>query len=100
MGYYKRLDSEQQAEVDRTVRWWRDNHENIPTYVMHRILADKKLLDDLMDAWDYEIFKTPSRKRPAKSDWSMTHKQAKTFIGTMFTLSAVTLTLVIVLVSL
>lgn len=95
MGYYKQIDAEQQAEVDRVVRWWRDNHKHIPNYVMSRILADKKLLDDLMEAYEFDLFKSTRRVRKPKADWSMSHGQAKTFVLTMFILWAVAFALVV-----
>lgn len=49
MGYYKQQQIEQ--DVDRIVAWY-GAHDKLPVYVMNRILADKKLLEDLVEAWE------------------------------------------------
>jgi hypothetical protein len=49
MGYYKQQEIEQ--DVDRIVAWY-GAHDKLPVYIMNRILADKKLLDDLVEAWE------------------------------------------------
>jgi len=98
MGYFKKLDVEQQSEVDRIVRWWRDNHEQIPSYVMSRVLVDDKLLDDLVTAYEEQLELLPRRQRPSKNSWAMNHRQAKTFILAMVTLWAVAFTLIVLVV--
>jgi hypothetical protein len=49
MGYYKQQAIEQ--DVDRIVAWY-GAHDKLPVYIMNRILADKKLLEDLVEAWE------------------------------------------------
>jgi hypothetical protein len=49
MGYYK--NQEVENDVDRIVAWY-GAHDKLPVYIMNRILADKKLLEDLVEAWE------------------------------------------------
>lgn len=98
MGYFKKIDAEQQSEVDRIVRWWRDNHNQIPSYVMSRVLVDEELLNDLVTAYEEQLELLPRRQRPPKNSWAMNHRQAKTFILTMFTLWVVVFALVLLVV--
>jgi hypothetical protein len=49
MGYYKQQEIDR--DVDRIVAWY-GAHADLPVYIMNRILADKKLLDDVVEAWE------------------------------------------------
>ena len=51
MGYYKRLEVEEQAEIDRIVAWYGSN-KDLPDYVLNYILSQKQLLEDVIVLWE------------------------------------------------
>lgn len=106
MGYYKNIDASQQEDVDRIVRWWKENNNQIPEYVMKRVLADEKLLGDLLDAWEARTYAPKpasshvSLQQPAKkqkADWSMGSKETKMFVWVYITTMALVLAGVVAL---
>lgn len=89
MGYYKQIDSETQANIDRIVRWYNEHQETVPAYILRRILSDVDLLDDMIDTWEEIPEPLPvtrhvalrSRHRKPATDWSMTSGQGKVFVA-------------------
>ena len=89
MGYYKNIDTEVQANVDRIVRWYKDHQETVPAYMLNRILSDPDLLDEMIDTWEEIPEPLPvtrhvalrSRHRKPATDWSMTSGQGKMFVA-------------------
>ena len=89
MGYYKNIDSEEQANLDRIVRWYREHKQAVPAYILERILVDRELLDDLINTWEeipeplpatQHVALRPRHRKPA-TDWSMTSGQGKVFVA-------------------
>tara|TARA_R100001460_G_scaffold2077_6_gene7092 strand:- start:488 stop:814 length:327 start_codon:yes stop_codon:yes gene_type:complete len=88
MGYYNKLEVEQQAKIDSIVRWYQAHADVLPAYLLNRILADDELLTTVIELWE----ETPRRRSASdhvalqvtnskpKTDWSMTSDQAKIFI--------------------
>jgi len=101
MGYYKNIDADQQDKVDRIVRWYKENENILPPYIMKRILADGDLVNVLVEQWQEIPEPMPASRhvalradrRKPKADWSMTSQEGKTF----FVVSATTILLILAL---
>lgn len=85
MGYYKEQALEE--DVDRIVAWY-GAHDKLPVYIMNRILADKKLLEDLVEAWEsrqshptYTARKNARRRETYVSPDKFTRDQKVILVG-------------------
>ena len=68
MGYYNKLQVEEQAEIDRIVAWYGANRQ-LPTYLLTHILGSKQLLEDVVALWEMggaEDFTVPAPKQTRK----------------------------------
>jgi len=88
MGYYNRVEVEQQAKIDSIVRWYKHHANVLPAYLLNRILADDKLLETVIELWEETPRPKPAKQHVSlqatnskpKTDWSMTSDQGKVFI--------------------
>jgi hypothetical protein len=63
VGYYNKLEVEQNADIDRIVTWYGAN-KDLPDYLMNYILVNKQLLEDVIGLWEAAGSKDFSRPAP------------------------------------
>ncbi len=78
MGYYKQLEIARQADVDRTIAWYKASGQHLPAYLHAWLLNNDERLEGAIKAWEtHPVAPKPATEHVALQPPQVTRKQLR-----------------------